>query len=222
VPGPVSRPSPDALKEACGARAPDLLGPGTRLLLRGINPSLWSGAVALHFANPGNRLWAVLHAATWTPLRLLPSETGALLAGGIGITNLVTRSTARADELTTTCRCQQRSPDGRGPTRGDDDRGAGRRAASSGDAHDGPGVLPFCRSGCGSSDPTLSAGQDRPRPRPGKWIGPSAGRRRPVSRGGDRRAGAPFGDTPFRWNCGRPPRRRVRPGRPRAGRTPRC
>ena len=65
-----------------------------------INPSLWSGAVGRHFANPSNRLWPVLHASGWTPSRLNPSDTSAVLAAGLGITNLVSRSTARADELT--------------------------------------------------------------------------------------------------------------------------
>lgn len=95
----MSRPSPDALQGAYGATVPDLVGPGTVVLLCGINPSLWSGAVGLHFANPANRLWPVLAAAGWTPRRLLPSDTGELLAAGIGITNLVARATARADEL---------------------------------------------------------------------------------------------------------------------------
>jgi TDG/mug DNA glycosylase family protein len=70
------------------------------VLLVGINPSLWSGATGCHFANPSNRLWPVLHLSGWTPRRLDPSETGELLAAGLGITNLVRRATARADELT--------------------------------------------------------------------------------------------------------------------------
>ena len=78
---------------------PDLVGPGVRVLLCGINPSLWSGAVGLHFANPSNRLWTVLHASGWTPERLRPEQTDAVLAAGLGITNLVARATARADEL---------------------------------------------------------------------------------------------------------------------------
>jgi len=73
--------------------------PGLDVLLCGINPSLWSGAVGLHFARPGNRLWPALHASGWTTRRLRPAETGALLAAGLGITNLVARATARADEL---------------------------------------------------------------------------------------------------------------------------
>ena len=94
------RPSPAELRAAYGAQVPDLLGPGVRVLLVGINPSLWSGAVGLHFANPSNRLWPVLHASGWTPRRLRPDETRELLAAGLGITNLVARATARADELT--------------------------------------------------------------------------------------------------------------------------
>ncbi len=94
------RPSPAELRAASGAQVPDLLGPGVQVLLCGINPSLWSGAVGLHFANPSNRLWPVLHASGWTPQRLRPEQTRELLAAGLGITNLVPRATARADELT--------------------------------------------------------------------------------------------------------------------------
>jgi len=96
---PVSRPSRDVLQAAYGATVADLVAPSTRVLLCGINPSLWSGAVGLHFASASNRLWAVLHASGWTPRRLRPQETSEVLAAGLGITNLVARATARADEL---------------------------------------------------------------------------------------------------------------------------
>lgn len=96
----VTRPSRDELQGAYGRTVPDLVAPGLRVLLCGINPSLESGLRGWHFATPGNRLWPTLHAAGWTPRRLHPSETGELLACGIGITNLVARATARADELT--------------------------------------------------------------------------------------------------------------------------
>jgi len=69
------------------------------VLLVGINPSLYSGWSGLHFARPGNRLWRTLHEAGLTDRRLLPSETEAVTAAGLGITNLVARATARADEL---------------------------------------------------------------------------------------------------------------------------
>ena len=71
-----------------------------RVLLVGINPSLYSGWAATHFARPGNRLWRTLHEAGFTDRRLHPSESEAILAAGIGLTNLVARATARADELT--------------------------------------------------------------------------------------------------------------------------
>jgi TDG/mug DNA glycosylase family protein len=93
-------PSREALRASYGRTIPDLVGPGMRVLLCGINPSLESGYRGWHFATPGNRLWPTLHAAGWTPRRLHPSETGEVLAAGIGITNLVARATARADELT--------------------------------------------------------------------------------------------------------------------------
>jgi double-stranded uracil-DNA glycosylase len=95
----VSRPTREDLLAAYGRTVPDLVRPGTRVLLCGINPSLWSGVVGHHFANPSNRLWPVLHASGWTPRRLHPSETAAVLDAGLGITNLVPRATARADEL---------------------------------------------------------------------------------------------------------------------------
>lgn len=79
---------PADLRAAHGRTVPDLVGPGLRVLLCGINPSLWSGATGWHFANPSNRLWRVLELSGWTPRRLDPSETGELLAAGIGITNL--------------------------------------------------------------------------------------------------------------------------------------
>src|SRR3954466_13032955 len=98
--GVTRNPTKAELQAAYGTVVPDLVGPGMRVLLCGINPSLWSGAVGLHFATPGNRLWPVLHGAGWTPRRLHPSETDEIQRAGIGITNLVARATARADELT--------------------------------------------------------------------------------------------------------------------------
>jgi TDG/mug DNA glycosylase family protein len=93
------KPTPEELVAARGTSVPDLVAPGLRVLICGINPSLASGATGFHFGLPRNRLWPVLHLAGFTPRRLHPSETDALLAAGIGITNLVNRSTARADEI---------------------------------------------------------------------------------------------------------------------------
>ena len=69
------------------------------MLFCGINPGLYSAATGHHFARPGNRFWPALHASGFTPEVLVPSEERALLALGLGITNLVPRATAAAAEL---------------------------------------------------------------------------------------------------------------------------
>lgn len=84
---------------AAGRTVPDLIAPGLRVLIVGINPGLYSGAVGHHFARPGNRFWKVLHAAGFTRRVVAPYEERALLAFGLGITNLVERATASAAEL---------------------------------------------------------------------------------------------------------------------------
>ncbi|MGE5463149.1 MAG: G/U mismatch-specific DNA glycosylase [Syntrophothermus sp.] len=78
----------------------DVIAPGLRILFCGINPGLYSGATGHHFARPGNRFWPTLHQAGFTPRLLHPSEERELLSLGLGITNLVPRTTATADELT--------------------------------------------------------------------------------------------------------------------------
>ena len=77
----------------------DVIAPGLRVLFCGINPGLYSGATGHHFARPGNRFWPTIHQAGFTPRLLHPSEQRELLEWGYGITNLVPRTTATADEL---------------------------------------------------------------------------------------------------------------------------
>jgi double-stranded uracil-DNA glycosylase len=96
----VRNPSKEELAGAYGRVIPDLVGADLRVLLVGINPSLWSGWSGLHFGRPSNRLWITLQQAGLTERKLHPEDTQALLDAGIGITNLVNRATARADELT--------------------------------------------------------------------------------------------------------------------------
>ncbi len=69
------------------------------MLFCGINPGLYSAATGNHFARPGNRFWPALHAAGFTVRRLWPWEKHLLLASGYGLTNLVRRASASADEL---------------------------------------------------------------------------------------------------------------------------
>jgi TDG/mug DNA glycosylase family protein len=100
----VPMPTAAALEAARGRTVPDVLpgssDPPLRLLLCGINPGLVTAATGHHFARPGNRFWPMLHGAGLTPRLLAPAEQDALVPLGIGITNLVPRTTATAAELT--------------------------------------------------------------------------------------------------------------------------
>jgi TDG/mug DNA glycosylase family protein len=95
------QPKPTA-RELAAARAKtlrDVIGPDLKVLFCGINPGLYSAATGNHFARPGNRFWPALHAGGFTPRRLWPWEKDLLLREGFGLTNLVARATASADEL---------------------------------------------------------------------------------------------------------------------------
>jgi double-stranded uracil-DNA glycosylase len=94
------RPTREQLLAAHNKKLRDLAAPGMRAVFCGINPSLYSAAVGYHFARLGNRFWPALARAGITPRQLDPSEQQELLALGYGITNVVARATASADELT--------------------------------------------------------------------------------------------------------------------------
>lgn len=81
------------------ATIPDLVAPDLHVLFCGINPGLYSGATGKHFARPGNRFWRTLEAAGFTDRVLTPWDGAAMLDAGLGITNLVRRTTATAAEL---------------------------------------------------------------------------------------------------------------------------
>ncbi|MFF3942376.1 G/U mismatch-specific DNA glycosylase [Streptomyces phaeofaciens] len=87
------------LEAARDRLVPDVVAGGLRVLFCGINPGLMTAATGHHFARPGNRFWPVLHLSGFTPRLLKPAEQGELLSYGLGITNVVARATARADEL---------------------------------------------------------------------------------------------------------------------------
>ncbi len=88
-----------ALRPRADLTIEDIIGPYLKVLFCGINPGLYSGATGLHFARPGNRFWKVLYEAGFTQRLLDPSEETELLVSGYGITCIVDRTTARADEL---------------------------------------------------------------------------------------------------------------------------
>ena len=94
------KPSKAEVQAAYNCEVPDIIGPDLKVLFCGINASIYSAAVGHHFARPGNRLWKTLHQAGFTDRCLDPTEDRALLTAGYGMTNIVARATARADELT--------------------------------------------------------------------------------------------------------------------------
>ncbi len=94
------KPTKEQLQAAYGTTIKDVIAPGLEVLFVGINPGLYSGATGNHFAKPGNRFWPTLYNAGFTARLLHPSEKEALLEVGLGVSNLVARTTARADQLT--------------------------------------------------------------------------------------------------------------------------
>jgi TDG/mug DNA glycosylase family protein len=95
------------LDEFRGAVLPDLVGDDVRLLFVGINPGLWTAAVQTHFAHPANRFYPALLAAGVLERPIDPAagmtdaDRAYFVERGLGITNLVARASARADELST-------------------------------------------------------------------------------------------------------------------------
>lgn len=88
-----------------GVGLPDTIGSDTRLLIVGVNPGLHTAAVQAPFSRRGNRFYPALYRAGIVD-RVIDASAGFrdddrehLLARGVGITALVNRATARADEL---------------------------------------------------------------------------------------------------------------------------
>jgi TDG/mug DNA glycosylase family protein len=76
---------------------PDVVGPGMRMLVSGLNPAVYAAERGIGFARPGNRFWpamvaAGLAAAERDPVALLRDH-------GIGMTDIVKRATPRASDL---------------------------------------------------------------------------------------------------------------------------
>ncbi len=93
------KPTPEEIRAASGKTVPDIIAVDLHVLFCGINPSLYSAAAGHHFARPGNRFWPTLHGAGFTERLLTPFEDADLVQFGYGLTNIVDRATARADEL---------------------------------------------------------------------------------------------------------------------------
>ena len=94
------KPTKAQLVAARNKRVPDLIAKNLIVLFAGINPGLYTAAIGRHFGRPGNRFWPALHGGGFTPRLFSPFEGSLLLDLKYGITNIVKRATARADELT--------------------------------------------------------------------------------------------------------------------------
>jgi TDG/mug DNA glycosylase family protein len=77
----------------------DILAPGLAVVFCGINPGLLAAAQGHHFAGRGNRFWRTLHLAGFTPYEVPAEEDRSILQFGCGLTAVVERPTARADQL---------------------------------------------------------------------------------------------------------------------------
>ena len=93
------KPTKEQLLAATDKTVRDVIGPNLRVLFCGINPGLYTAAVGHHFARPGNRFWPALYASGFTERLLSPFDERELLKSGYGITNVVQRTTATADQL---------------------------------------------------------------------------------------------------------------------------
>jgi TDG/mug DNA glycosylase family protein len=99
-PSPIPwKPTKAQLLAARDQRVPDLIAKDLVVLFAGINPGLYTAAIGRHFGRPGNRFWSALYDGGFTPRLFSPFENALLLDLDLGITNVVDRATARADEL---------------------------------------------------------------------------------------------------------------------------
>jgi TDG/mug DNA glycosylase family protein len=94
------KPTKAELLAAYNKQVPDLVAKDLIVLFAGINPGLYTAAIGRHFGRPGNRFWPALYGGGFTPRLFSPFESDLLLDLKFGITNVVSRATARADELT--------------------------------------------------------------------------------------------------------------------------
>jgi double-stranded uracil-DNA glycosylase len=78
---------------------PDIIAGQLNVLFCGINPGMTAAATGHHFAGRNNRYWRVMHLAGFTPEEISPQNDRAILQYACGLTSVVKRPTARADQL---------------------------------------------------------------------------------------------------------------------------
>ena len=77
----------------------DVLDEHLAVIFCGINPGLKAAATGHHFMGRSNRFWRTLHLAGFTPHEVLPENDRTILQYQCGLTTVVERPTARADQL---------------------------------------------------------------------------------------------------------------------------
>lgn len=83
-----------------GVTLPHHLRPGLRLVFIGYNPSIYSAEAGHYYARPGNSFWRQLSASGLAGRDVGPDDDGLLMdEAGIGFTDLCSRPTVRAEEL---------------------------------------------------------------------------------------------------------------------------
>lgn len=78
---------------------PDIIAKRLNVLFCGINPGMTAAAKGHHFVGRSNRFWRVIHRAGFTPEEISPRDDQTILRYRCGVTSVVKRPTARADEL---------------------------------------------------------------------------------------------------------------------------
>ena len=76
---------------------PDTVAPDMRVLIVGLNPSPYSADSGIGYGRPGNRFWPAALQAGLVNVDRDPRH--ALLHRGVGMTDLVRRTTVRADQV---------------------------------------------------------------------------------------------------------------------------
>jgi TDG/mug DNA glycosylase family protein len=77
----------------------DILAGQLAVIFCGINPGMTAAAQGQHFAGRGNRFWRTLHLAGFTPEEVRPENDRTILRYQCGLTAVVDRPTASADQL---------------------------------------------------------------------------------------------------------------------------
>ncbi|GJL61440.1 MAG: mismatch-specific DNA-glycosylase [Nitrospirales bacterium] len=78
---------------------PDYIKPDLDILFVGINPGTQSAKVGHHYAGHSNRFWKLLNEASFVPYPVTYHDDWRLPEWGLGLTNIVARTTSGSGDL---------------------------------------------------------------------------------------------------------------------------